>query len=321
MAADSIDELITASRLRIQNIENVFWSSVPDESLLNQYHSEFQKLEQLITQKGNDQRHEFVIIVPVADRPQHLDSRMQSLLQPCQAFAYGGVSEKKYQKVSVIIADDSKEDENIIKHKAIAANCNKQGLATLYFGLEEQRDQIDLMSQEIKQKLSGVLGDTDKAAFYHKGASIMRNITYLELNKIASVTGKVLFYFIDSDQEFRLKISTSSGDKNVYACNFLYQLDQIFTHTSASILTGKVVGDPPVSPAVMAENFLEDVIGFLEQMATCDPELPCQLHHSARPENNEAAYHDMASLFVLKPVKRLFNIDVALKVSIIMPVA
>jgi len=86
----------------------------------------FQQLEQLIAEKGDDQRHEFVV-VPVADRPQHLKSCLDSLLQLCQTFCYGGYSENRYQKVSVIIADDSKDIENIVKHKAFADEFSKLG--------------------------------------------------------------------------------------------------------------------------------------------------------------------------------------------------
>jgi hypothetical protein len=53
-----------------------------------------------------------------------------------------------------------------------------------------------------------------------------------------------------------VKVATAQGDRDVYAMNFLAQIDAIFGATDAEVLTGKVVGDPPVSPAVMAGNFL-----------------------------------------------------------------
>lgn len=297
---ENIDELITSSLARIQQLETALWSTEPGEELLGQYHSAFQQLEQLIASRGEDLRHEFIIIIPVADRPQHLQSCLDSLLNLCRLFNYGGYADGRYQKVSVIIADDSKETHNSSHNKRIAKECNKQGLTTLYFGLDEQLDQVDLLSEAEKKNLSRVLGNTSVGAFFHKGPSIMRNIAYLELNKIKSKNENILFYFIDSDQEFQLKISTTAGDKNLYACNYLYYLDQIFTHTNASMLTGKVVGDPPVSPAVMAGNFLEDVICFLDQIATYDPSLPCQFHSSRQQNNDDASYHDMAALFGFK---------------------
>ena len=317
---DNIDELIAASRSRIKEIEQALWAAESNglgrfphpshlppagegeiEGVLEQYHAAFQEMERLLALNGDDQRHEFIIIVPVADRPQHLKSCLDSLLQLCKTFEYGGYSDKRYQKVSVIIADDSRDNDNIIQHKAIANECNRLGLITLYFGLDEQLDQMDALSNAEKQALSRVLGNTSEEAFYHKGPSIMRNIVCLELNKIRSADENILFYFIDSDQEFQLKVSTAAGDKNLYACNYLYYLDQIFATTDTRILTGKVVGDPPVSPSVMAGNFLEDVICFLHQIAAYDPALPCQFHGSRQRDNDEASYHDMAALFGFKP--------------------
>jgi hypothetical protein len=58
-----------------------------------------------------------------------------------------------------------------------------------------------------------------------------------------------------------------------------------------------VVGDPPVSPAVMAGNFLADVLGFLQRMAASDPAAACRQHGDAGYAGGEATYHDMADLF------------------------
>ena len=300
-ANNGLDKLIEASRSCIDEIEKELWSSEPNEITLEQYHAAFQQMEQLIASKGADRRHEFIIVIPVADRPQHLKSCLDSLLHLCKTFAYGGYARNRFQKVSAIIADDSKDHDNISKNKDIANECGKQGLTTLYFGKCEQLDQMNFLPDATRNALARVLGNTSKDAFYHKGPSIMRNIAYLALNKISRKNKNVLFYFIDSDQEFQLKISTATGDKNLYACNYFYYLDQIFSATNASILTGKVVGDPPVSPSVMAGNFLEDVIHFLHRIAACDPSLPCQFHGTRQHDNDEASYHDMAALFGFKP--------------------
>jgi hypothetical protein len=323
---DNIDALIAASRSRIQEIEQELWAAEANgpgnsphpsplppagegekQGVLEQYHAAFQEMERLIALKGDDQRHEFVIVIPVADRPQHLKSCLDSLLHLCRTFAYGGYSDNRFQKVSVIIADDSRDHDNIIQHKAIAKACSKEGLITLYFGLDEQLDQMDALTDAEKQALSRVLGNTSEDAFYHKGPSIMRNIAYLELNKIRSQNEHILFYFIDSDQEFQVKTSTAAGDKNLYACNYLHYLDRIFSTTDTRILTGKVVGDPPVSPSVMAGNFLEDVICFLHQIGAYDLALPCQFHGSRQHDDNEASYHDMAALFGFKSSNESFH--------------
>ena len=44
-------------------------------------------------------------------------------------------------------------------------------------------------------------------------------------------------------------------------------MDGIFNQGKAQVLTGKVVGDPPVSPAVMAGTLLDDVLGFLGELS------------------------------------------------------
>jgi hypothetical protein len=298
-AGDDIDAQIAVSLSRIKALEKELWAPEPNQLLLEQYHAAFQQLELLIALKGDDRRHEFVIVIPVADRPQHLQSCVESLLHLCRTFGYGGYADNRFQKISVIIADDSKDIENISSNQEIAHECNKQGLSTLYFGLDEQLDQMEALSEAERKALSRVLGNSSAKAFYHKGPSITRNIACLELNRISS--DKALFYFVDSDQEFQLKVSTAAGDKNFYACNYFYYLDQIFSTTDALALTGKVVGDPPVSPSVMAGNFLEDVTRFLHQIAACDASLPCQFHGARQRANDEASYHDMAALFGFNP--------------------
>ncbi len=106
---------------------------------------------------------------------------------------------------------------------------------------------------------------------------------------------------MDSDQEFQ--VNTGSGDRKVDSINYFHQLNQIFSSTDTRLLTGKVVGDPPVSPAVMAGNFLEDVIGFLTDIAQLQPQQACQFHAQEGPRGDDASYHDMANLFGFKAAK------------------
>ncbi len=293
-------------------IEAAIWSEGIDEALTELYQQLFRELEQHITLTGHDDRHDFIITVPVADRPQHLASCLQSLLQLCQTFNYGGHANGRYPKITVLIADDSKDTHNIAQHQAIAHQFNQQGLTSLYFGLQEQQQQLDQLTETERAKLHHILGNIDRNSFYHKGASIMRNISYLKLNELKSSRHKPLFYFIDSDQEFRIKINTDGCDRDIFAVNFFYHLDRIFNTSSAQILTGKVVGDPPVSPAVMAGNFLDDVIDFLSRMARLKPEQACQFHHQLMQKADDASYHDMADLFGFKPSAESFHYNCTL---------
>jgi len=277
-----------------------------DDVLMGLYQQLFREMEAVIARHGGDRRHSFVIVIPVADRPQHLNSCLLSLLRLCQLFHYGGCVDGKYTKVSVIIADDSREQCNIRVNREISSRFSEQGLETLYFGIDEQLQQIEQLTQG-SRRLSSILGDFDASAFYHKGASMMRNIAYLKLNAMNKQQHKLLFYFVDSDQEFQVKVQGSDGDRELYAINYLHELDEIFSLQDVSILTGKVVGDPPVSPAVMAGTFLDDVIAFTDEIADKQMNASCQFHRQGEYEMHEAAYHDMAALFGFKPVTESYG--------------
>ena len=304
-ASEEIEEIIQIYHEAIGLIDNEIWSSDIDEALIRQYQLLHQELEDLIALQDNDNRHKFIIAIPVADRPRHLQNCLQSLLTLCQSFRYGGYANQKFSKVAVIIADDSKEQANIAQHQAIAAHFNTQGIETTYFGLEEQSHQLAKLTQSERQQLTNILGEFNNVTF-HKGPSLMRNITYLKLNELGKDTDNLLFYFVDSDQEFQIKLQTGEKDGELYAINYFYDLDRIFSQHEINILTGKVIGDPPVSPAVMAGTFLDDVIGFLQHMSERDPSSTCQFHHQTSIVTDDAAYHDMADLFGFKAATEVY---------------
>lgn len=295
------DAALAAQRAAIAALEKELWAGGLNESLLASYQTAFRRLEQLL---AGQQRHKFVIVIPVADRPQHLQACLGSLLEQCQAFGYGGISNGIYPQITVLIADDSRNTSSIAWHRELARYFSRHGLATTHFGPDEQLALLQslTMNKPAEPELARILGACQPGAdgnFGHKGQAVMRNIAYLKLSAMAAQEPDqpLLFYSVDSDQEFKVKVATAQGDKEVCAVNFFYYLDEIFSQTAAEVLTGKVVGDPPVSPAVMAGNFMEDVIAFLQQMAASSPDCACR-HHQADPHNEgEAAYHDMADLF------------------------
>lgn len=234
--------------------------------------------------------HDIVIVIPVADRPRHLSDCLNSLLELTRRYPYAG-------EVSVLVAEDSLEEGSIVRHRAIAADFSAQGLVVHHLGPEEQRALVDALPAAERMRLAGVVGDG--GTYAHKGASITRNIAYLWLRRLAVDDRRRLFWFLDSDQEFRVNLATVDGEEERYAVDYLNGLDRIFSTTPTRILTGKVVGDPPVSPAVMAGNFLDDVMAFLVDMAHCAPNAPCTFHAARRPAD-DAAYHDMADMFGFK---------------------
>jgi hypothetical protein len=244
------------------------------------------------------QRHRFVVVVPVADRPQQLAACLDSLLELCRLYGCGS---EAGDRVTVLIADDSCEADNIQRHKQLAARCNAQGVHTDYFGLEEQQALLGRIQPDRRAALAGVLGE---GRMGHKGASAMRNIVYLRLAAMAD--DRTLFWFIDSDQTFQVRMNTPEGERDAYAIDYFRELERIFSTTDALVVTGKVVGDPPVSPSVMAANFLADVEAFLHTLAGLDLQDPCCFHvHSASAD--DAAYHDMASLFGFAERTEVFN--------------
>ncbi|MCL5059820.1 MAG: hypothetical protein M1449_04485 [Candidatus Thermoplasmatota archaeon] len=291
----SPDERIAAQRAAIARFEAALWDGGFDESLLPSYQSAWRRLETLIAARGADRRHHFVVVIPVADSPQQLRACLDSLLDLCNLYGYGGQRGGRWQKISVMIADDTRDPALIGAHRAIAREFDARGLDVHVFGLDEQRALLAALPGTID--LSRIVGDLFPEDFSHKGQAIMRNIAWLKLARMKRADAPLLFYTLDADQTFRVKVATADGDRDVCAVNFLAQLDAIFSATDAEVLTGKVVGDPPVSPAAMAGNFLEDVAGFLREMAGCDPRHAYRQPGPGTRGAGEAAYHDMAVLF------------------------
>jgi hypothetical protein len=273
--------------------EAAMWASALAPAQVADCHALFAEMEGHTAAAGNDSRHRLVVVVPVADRPQHLRACLMSLVGAAQAFRYGAGNAQRSDKLAVVIADDSRAAEHIAEHRTIAAEIEQLGVETMYFGLEEQLAGLDGLAAGDRQALQQVIGSDAAEAFYHKGASIMRNITYLVLNRMAQRDARSLFLFVDSDQEFHANTDTG---REVFTTNYFYHIDRIFSQSPVEVLTGKVVGDPPVSPAVMAGTLLEDVLALLTEIANCDADAPCTFHQGST-RNDGAAYHDMAKLF------------------------
>lgn len=304
---NSIDDVITLYKQTIQKLEEYIWQNAPSAENIALYQNAFRNLEALYRLKTVDDRFHFKIVIPVADRPQHLKQCLDSLLTLCLNYEYGGFHDKQFCKISVLIADDSRDENNIRLHDSYCTAFSEAGLATEYFGLQQQLELVKSISPQ-QNGLSRILSDIDHkeqlANFSHKGASVMRNITYLKLNHDLK-DSKTLIYFIDSDQEFC--INSAQSDDRYYAINYFHYLNENFTSQDISVLTGKVVGDPPVSPAVMAGNFQQDIDNFIHSMAGLNPEEPCQFHRHEADHIDDAAYHDMANLFGFSNQSHIFN--------------
>jgi len=288
---DDVAGLLPFYEQVIPVIESAMWEAALDPVRVDECHALFTEMENHIAAAGNDARHKLVVVVPVADRPQQLRTCLMSLTGAAQAFHFSA------DKLALVIADDSRADCHIAENKAISAGISRLGFEAIYFGIDEQLAELERLTSDDRKVLQNILGDVDPDAFYHKGASIMRNITYLMLNRMAQRDRGLLFLFVDSDQEFHANTGTG---REVFTTNYFYHIDRIFRPASmeqrVEVLTGKVVGDPPVSPAVMAGTLLEDVLALLAEMADLDAAAPCTFHGDAI-RHHDAAYHDMAKLF------------------------
>ena len=295
--AAELDDIISIYNESIPLIEARIWAGLIDDQLIASYQELFREFEQHLSCLSDDARHKIVIVIPVADRPQHLSDCLNSLLCLCRAYNYGGTDKGQFRKISVLVADDSKQEKNIARNQELVKSFDDQGLTCTYFGQQEQLQLLDGLNGDVQQTLLSIIGNIDASFFYHKGASITRNISYLKLKQSNKPGDKLIYYFVDSDQEFRVNISSAAGDNTFYAINYFYYLDQVFTSSQIQILTGKVVGDPPVSPSVMAGRFIDDVILFLTQMSGVVEKQQCEFHNDNALNTDDASYHDMADLF------------------------
>jgi len=106
----------------IKFIENEIVNSGFKQNLLSLQRDLYVELEHILSFEEQDQRHHFLIVIPVAERPLMLKNCLDSLLEQCRTFQYGSFSTSKnspdfYNKVSVFVIDDSRDRSNIRRTK------------------------------------------------------------------------------------------------------------------------------------------------------------------------------------------------------------
>lgn len=307
-----VDKLINVYDLIYPELERLLWhSSASLYKWLGTYQGLFREQQVLIKQFGTRSQYHFILSIPVADRPAHLHTCLESIYQLCELYTYGGKnSDGSYAKVTVIVAEDSYSQQHMQQHQELVAAYVRKGLQVIYFSQTEQYQLLQAIPEQQRQHLGQILTTQAATQFYHKGQAANRNLSYLKMRQLTRDKTSTLYYFVDSDQAFLINPCFSSGEhrkQHIAALNYFYYIDRIFQTNNIAMLTGKLVGDPPVSPTVMAENFLTDVDAFLQQMAQYRPEDICQFHSHDAQYLEGAAYHDMAKLFGFKqeiqPVK------------------
>ena len=301
--AATLDTLIELYERSYPLLEQAMWSGEAEfHPLLASYQSLFREQESLIQQRAQhnpagNTRHTFILSIPVADRPPHLQACLESIYQVCVQFDYGGHASGVWDKIKIIVAEDSRDEANIRRHLDLIAEYRQKGLQVIHFGLDEQYELLHALPPQQRAQLGNLLTTQPKDRFYLKGQAANRNLSLLKGLQLTDDPTRTLYYLIDSDQSLCVNQQTEAGEEAVVALNYFHTIDQIFRTTPTQMLTGKMVGDPPVSPSVMAVNFLDDVNAFFTRLATLDHEQACQFHGVPQHKPGDAAYHDMAKLF------------------------
>lgn len=219
----------------------------------------------------------FILSIPVADRPAHLRNCLESIHQQITRYGYDG-------GMTIVVAEDSREPQHIAAHQALVAEYGAKGLDVIHFDLPEQYQVLQSIPTAQREALGNLLTTQPAERFYHKGQAANRNLSYLKMLQLTRDKERTLYYLVDSDQLFLPEL------------DYFHHINQIFHRHDIAMLTGKLVGDPPVSPSVMAANFLDDVSAFLHEIADYDPNGACQFHRDTLVPH-DAAYHDLAKLF------------------------
>lgn len=287
----------------LARLEQAMWSPGADfPTLLARYQALFREQEALIRQQalgqGGDDRYRFILGIPVADRPPHLQACLESIYQLCVAFNYGGQTDGVWTRIQIVVAEDSRDENNRYRHQMLVEEYRRKGLQVTYLGLAEQYALLQSIPAEKRAHLGHLLTTQPPERFYRKGQAANRNLCYLKFLQLTEDKDRTLYYLVDSDQHFCVNRRSEAGDEeSVYALNYFYAIDRIFRYSDTLMLTGKMVGDPPVSPSVMAANFLADVTAFFDRLSRLSGDQSCQFHGWQGVPAGDAAYHDLAGLF------------------------
>ncbi|MDP3123794.1 MAG: hypothetical protein Q8M46_04260, partial [Thiobacillus sp.] len=301
--ANALDALIDLYEQCTPLLEKALWSGEADfHPLLASYQALFREQETLIAQRCkqgqvSDDRHRFILAIPIADRPPHLRACLESIYQVCTLFDYGGHASGVWDKIQVVVAEDSRDEANVRRHIELVDEYRKKGLQVIHYGLAEQYALLHALPPQQREQLGHLLTTQPQDRFWLKGQAANRNLCYLKFLQLTKDRDRTLYYFVDSDESLCVNRQTAAGEEAVYALPYFHAIDTIFRTTDTLMLTGKMVGDPPVSPAVMAANFLDDVTAFFTRLAALPAEQACQFHDLPTQPVGDAAYHDMAKLF------------------------
>ena len=139
--------------------------------------------------------YQFILSIPVADRPAHLRNCLESIHQQLTRYGYDG-------GITIVVAEDSREPQYIAAHQALVAEYGAKGLEVIHFDLPEQYQVLQSIPAAQRQSLGNLLTTQPAERFYRKGQAANRNLSYLKMLAVTRDKDRTLYYLVDSDQLF-----------------------------------------------------------------------------------------------------------------------
>ena len=235
--ARSLDALIDLYQSCYPLLEQAMWSGAADfHPLLTRYQALFREQDALIRQRcekaqTGDARHRFLLAIPVADRPPHLKACLESIYQVCTLFGYGGQTAGVWDKITLIVSEDSRDAANIRRHQALVEEYRQKGLQVVYYGLDEQYALLHALPAPQRERLGHLLTTQPREDFARKGQAANRNLCYLKFLQLTEDPENTLYYLVDSDESLCVNRQTAAGEEVVYALPYFHAIDRIFRST------------------------------------------------------------------------------------------
>ena len=195
LSALPVDAWISFYDRVFPQVEQRMWQSddAAFERWLAVYQALFREQQALIDASGQGTQHHFVIGIPVAGRPAHLRNCLESILQLCRLYAYGGQdADGRWAKLTVIVAEDSREARHVTSHRALVDEYRRKGLQLVHFDLPEQYALLQAIPEAERRQLGRLLTTQPAERFYQKGQAANRNLCYLKMLQLTQDRDRTL---------------------------------------------------------------------------------------------------------------------------------
>ena len=71
----------------------------------------------------------------------------------CRLFDYGGHASGVWEKIQVIVAEDSRDEANVRRHLELVEEYRHKGLQVVHFGLAEQYELLHALPPHTRERL------------------------------------------------------------------------------------------------------------------------------------------------------------------------